>query len=47
MIMTKGEENLDLNFLGSNARKLINKSDIPVMSIRPATKKDMSTYIIQ
>ena len=47
MIMTKGEENLDLNFLGSNARKLINKSDIPVMSIRPAAKKDMSTYIIQ
>ncbi len=47
MIMTKGEENLDLNFLGSNARQLINKSDIPVMSIRPAAKKDMSTYIIQ
>ena len=47
MIMTKGEENLDLNFLGSNARKLINKSDIPVMSIRPAAKKDTSTYIIQ
>ena len=35
MIMTKGEDNLDLNFLGSNARKLINKSNIPVMSIRP------------
>ena len=47
MIMTKGEENLDLNFLGSNARKLINKSDIPVMSIRPTAKKDTSTYIIQ
>ena len=47
MIMTKGEENLDLNFLGSNARKLINKSDIPVMSIRPAAKRDTSTYIIQ
>lgn len=47
MIMTKGEENLDLNFLGSNARKLINKSDIPVMSIRPAAKKDMSSFTIQ
>ena len=46
MIMTKGEENLDLNFLGCNARKLINKSDIPVMSIRPAAKRDTSTYII-
>ena len=47
MIMTKGEENLDLNFLGSNARKLINKSDIPVMSIRPASKKDTSSFTIQ
>ena len=47
MIMTKGEENLDLNFLGSNARKLINKSDIPVMSIRPAAKKDTSSFTIQ
>jgi nucleotide-binding universal stress UspA family protein len=47
MIMTKGEENLDLNFLGSNARKLINKSDIPVMSIRPAAKKDTTSFTIQ
>ena len=47
MIMTKGEENLDLNFLGSNARKLINKSDIPIMSIRPAAKKDTSSFTIQ
>ena len=43
MIMTKSEDNLELNFLGSNARKLINKSDIPVMSIRPSVKKDTST----
>lgn len=47
MIMTKGEENLDLNFLGSNARKLINNSDIPIMSIRPSIKKDMSSFTIQ
>ncbi len=47
MIMTKGEENLDLNFLGSKARKLINKSDIPVMSIRPSDKKDTSSFTIQ
>ena len=47
MIMTKGEENIDLNFLGSNARNLINKSDIPVMSIRPAAKKDTSSFTIQ
>jgi nucleotide-binding universal stress UspA family protein len=47
MIMTKGEDNLDLNFLGSNARKLINKSDIPVMSIRPAVKKDTTSFTVQ
>ena len=47
MIMTKGEDNIDLNFLGSNARKLINKSDIPVMSIRPAVKKDTSSFTVQ
>lgn len=47
MIMTKGEDNLDLNFLGSNARKLINKSDIPVMSIRPSVKKDTSSFTLQ
>jgi nucleotide-binding universal stress UspA family protein len=47
MIMTKGEDNLDLNFLGSNARKLINKSDIPVMSIRPSVKKDTSSFTVQ
>ena len=47
MIMTKSEDNLDLNFLGSNARKLINKSDIPVMSIKPAAKKDTSSFTIQ
>ena len=47
MIMTKGEDNLDLNFLGSNARKLINKSDIPVMSIRPSIKKDTSSFTVQ
>lgn len=47
MIMTKSEDNLDLNFLGSNARKLINKSDIPVMSIRPSIKKDTSSFTVQ
>ena len=47
MIMTKGEDNLDLNFLGSNARKLINMSDIPVMSIRPSIKKDTTTFTLQ
>ena len=46
MIMTKEEDNLELNFLGSNARKVINKSDIPVMSIRPVSKKDTSSFMV-
>jgi nucleotide-binding universal stress UspA family protein len=46
MIMTKEEDNLELNFLGSNARKVINKSDIPVMSIRPIPKKDTSSFMV-
>ena len=47
MIMTKDESSLDLNFIGSNAIKVINKSDIPVMSIHPVTKKDTSSFTIQ
>ncbi len=47
MIMTKEESNLELNFLGSNAQKIINNSDIPVMSIRPAIKKDLTSFTIQ
>lgn len=47
IIMTKDESNLELNFLGSNAQKIVNKSDIPVMSIRPSNKKDTSFYTIQ
>lgn len=46
MIMTKEESNLELNFLGSNARKVINKSEIPVMSIRPVPKKDTSSFMV-
>ena len=47
IIMTKDESNLELNFLGSNAQKIVNKSDIPVMSVRPSNKKDTSFYTIQ
>lgn len=47
IIMTKDESNLELNFLGSNAQKVINKSEIPVMSIRPSNKKDTIAYTIQ
>jgi nucleotide-binding universal stress UspA family protein len=46
MIMTKEEDNLELHFLGSNARKVINKLDIPVMSIRPVPKKDTSSFMV-
>lgn len=47
MIMTKDESNLELNFLGSNAQKVINTSDFPVMSIRPSYKKDTTSFTIQ
>jgi nucleotide-binding universal stress UspA family protein len=47
MIMTKDESNLEVNFLGSVARKIINKSDIPVMSIQPSSKKDTTSFTIQ
>ena len=47
MIMTKEESNIELNFIGSNARKVINKSDIPVMSIHPVAKKDTSAFTVQ
>lgn len=47
IIMTKDESNIELNFLGSNAQKVINKSDTPVMSIRPSIKKDTTSFTIQ
>lgn len=46
MIMTKEESNLEANFLGSNARKVINKSEIPVVCIQPSPKKDLTTYLV-
>ena len=49
----KNRISFDLNlvelktFDTEKSRKLINKSDIPVMSIRPAAKKDTSSFTIQ
>jgi nucleotide-binding universal stress UspA family protein len=44
IIMTQQEDNISLNFLGSNANYIINNSDIPVMSVRPSVKKDTSSF---
>ncbi len=42
MIMTQQESEYTLNFLGSNAKYLINHSSIPLVSVRPSQKRDMS-----
>lgn len=38
MIMTQPEENITELFIGTAAQQLINKSDIPILSIRPSGK---------
>ena len=40
MIMTRREDNAIDRFIGSSAQEIINKSDIPVLSIVPVHKKD-------
>lgn len=45
MIMTQEEMNWTDLFIGSSAQEVINNSDIPVLSIRPVEKKDMSVFI--
>ena len=47
MIMTQQESDFTLYFLGSTARSIINESDIPVMSVRPAQKLDTTSYELQ
>lgn len=44
MIMTQQESEFTLYLLGSTARSIINHSDVPVMSVRPVKKKDMTHY---
>ncbi len=44
MIMTQQEENFTDFFIGSSAQEIINKSDVPVLSIIPTPKKDTSVF---
>lgn len=44
MIMSKAELNLKEFFIGTTAQKVINMSEIPVLSIRPRERKDTSSF---
>ena len=41
MIMTQGETNWIKFFIGSSAQEIINRSEIPVLSINPSQKKSL------
>jgi nucleotide-binding universal stress UspA family protein len=45
MIMTQQETDMTELFIGSAAQEIINKSDIPVLSIVPTPKKDLSEFL--
>lgn len=47
MIMTQQEVGFTDLFISSAAQEIINKSEIPVLSIRPTPKKDTTTYVLQ
>jgi nucleotide-binding universal stress UspA family protein len=44
MIMTQQEVDFTQYFIGSSAQEIINHSKIPVLSIRPLPKKDMTVF---
>jgi nucleotide-binding universal stress UspA family protein len=44
VIMTQQEVDFTDYFIGSSAQEIINNSKIPVLSIRPLSKKDMTTF---
>ena len=44
MIMTQQEMDWTDLFIGSQAQEVINNSEIPVLSIRPMARKDMSVF---
>jgi nucleotide-binding universal stress UspA family protein len=46
LIMTKAELNLREFFIGTVAQRIINESNIPVLSIRPTVKKDMTSSVL-
>lgn len=45
MIMTQQEQDITELFIGSAAQDIINRSDIPVLSIIPSPKKDTSEFL--
>ncbi|MEO6904672.1 MAG: universal stress protein [Bacteroidia bacterium] len=44
LIMSKAELNVKEFFIGTVAQRIINESDIPVLSYRPMERKDTSVY---
>ena len=44
MIMTQQEVDFTQYFIGSSAQEMINHSKIPVLSIRPLPKKDLTAF---
>jgi nucleotide-binding universal stress UspA family protein len=47
MIMTQKEVGFTDLFISSSAQEIINKSEIPVLSIRPMAKKNMTVFVTQ
>ncbi|HET6991416.1 MAG TPA: universal stress protein [Bacteroidia bacterium] len=45
MIMTQQEQDITELFIGSAAQDIINRSDIPVLSIIPSPKKDLAEFL--
>jgi nucleotide-binding universal stress UspA family protein len=45
MIMTQQEQDITELFIGSAAQDIINRSDVPVLSIIPSPKKDLSEFL--
>ena len=47
MIMTQQEVGFTDLFISSAAQEVINRSEVPVLSIRPMPRKDTTTFTIQ
>ncbi len=45
MIMTQQEQDITELFIGSAAQDIINRSDVPVLSIIPSPKKDLAEFL--
>lgn len=45
MIMSKDKLNLKEFFLGTTAQRIINESEIPVLSLRPMERKDTTVFV--